>query len=59
MRCAAAGLWATAAWTAVLCSFDIRGFITWEYTNGTYDREGFLWAAEGIQRAGFVSAPGA
>ena len=33
---------------SALCSFDVNGFVAWEYTNGTYDRAGFLSASERV-----------
>ena len=33
---------------SALCSYDVNGFIDWEMTDGTYDRDGFLDAAERV-----------
>ena len=31
-----------------LCSFDIDGFVAWEHTDGTFNTERFLSAAEHV-----------
>lgn len=33
---------------SALCSFDLHGFVAWEYTNGTFNRDGFLSAAQKV-----------
>jgi hypothetical protein len=33
---------------SALCSFDKHGFVAWEYTPGTFNRERFLTAAESV-----------
>ena len=34
--------------TSALCSFDVDGFVAWSFCSGTYNREGFLEAAEHV-----------
>jgi len=33
---------------SALCSFDVNGFVAWHYENGTYNRPGFLAAAQKV-----------
>ena len=33
---------------SALCSFNVDGFVAWEYTNGTFNRDGFLSAAQKV-----------
>ena len=42
------GLAARGERVSALCSFDIGGFVCWEYTDGTYNRDAFLLAAETV-----------
>lgn len=44
----ASGLLPRGMRTSALCSFDVAGFVAWEFTEGTYNAERFLDAAERV-----------